>query len=220
MNFEEFATEQLDRLGCIQEWSLKVSAAGQKEIVRWLLETANDPTPKRKRHSASEWLRESPAAQRIKAVIDECVEFETPPGLADIKAVWRRVNPPANETRKSCQRCVGSGFIQVDGPYGTSAAYPCSHGPETERDQRMGVLIAPAVESHYQAEGREVGTNREAWESSRANPNHPEHPHQRQMREREMKRATVPNAIMQAIGATQAEIESIKAAQAANRSGQ
>lgn len=217
MNFADFVSEQLDRLGAISEWSLRITEAGRREIAKWLYETANDPTPKRKRQGASEWLRESAAAQRVKSVIDECVEFETPPGLADIKAVWRRVNPPANETRRNCQRCGGSGFIEVAGPYGTSAAFPCSHGPATERDSRMGVRIAPSVETHYQREAREAPVHREAWESSRANPNHPAHPHQRRMRERDMKQATVPAAILDAVAATDEQIAAIKQAQEANR---
>ena len=59
--------------------------------------------------------------------------------------VWRRMYPPVNEQRANCQRCDGTGWIVVEGPYGTSAAYPCSHKPRTEAETRLGVPMSPAV---------------------------------------------------------------------------
>ena len=67
----------------------------------------------------------------------------------------------AAKTRGECQRCDGAGWISVQGPHGTSAAYHCSHQPETESDRRMGVSIHPALAAQYrqldiEAEGRKA----------------------------------------------------------------
>ena len=76
----------------------------------------------------------------------------------------------ARQAREECQRCGGSGWISVEGPYGTSAAYPCSHGPETELDRRQGVRISPALHRHYAALDEAAAPERERWTGSGGKP--------------------------------------------------
>ena len=193
MIFTEFVKQQVERLGSIADFSMKISMPGQMEITEWLIAAANESSMKRKRSGQAEWLRESEPARRVKAVIDECVEFESAPGLADIRAVWRRVNPPKEQARNECPRCQGTGFIVVDGPYGTSAAYPCSHKPETDADRRMGVRIAPAVEGRYKREAVEAAARyRAGYKNLSAGD-----------RGKFMAPAGVPQAILDAIGETE-----------------
>ena len=170
MKFDEFVVEQVERLGAIPEFVAKVTEGGRKEIVKWLTKEADEPTPARQRLGASERIHESPAAGRVKSVIDECVEFTAPPGLSDIKAVWRRLNPPLNEQREKCSRCGGTGWIVVQGEYGTSAAYPCTHKPKTEAEDRLGVKFAPAVAAQYSREIIESRERNEAWRASKEFP--------------------------------------------------
>jgi hypothetical protein len=159
--------------------------------------------------------------QHAKLVIDSIVERETfYPSVAVIvqscAAITDPVGSDAKLAREKCPYCMGDGFRTVEGPYGTSAAYPCNHQPEG--DPRMGVRIPAAVESHYQAEARAAPALRKAADESPANPSHPGHPHQRRMRERELalRRAMVPEA---AKAIVQAEIDAVKQAQEANRRG-
>ncbi len=80
------------------------------------------------------------------------------PRPSDIKQFCEVTADPrmaaAAETRKGCHRCGGTGWISVDGPFGLSAAYPCTHQEETESDRRMGVRIPPAQASAYMAEAQ------------------------------------------------------------------
>ena len=83
------------------------------------------------------------------------------------------LNESIKQARLRCYHCNGAGWISVEGPYGTSAAYPCYHRSPTESEQRMGVRIPPhsAVEAHYQAEHREVPARMEKQaEFARSHP--------------------------------------------------
>jgi hypothetical protein len=184
MTFREFVTEQINRLKSFANFSRDVPEDGQKEIRRWLEERAGCD-PKARSESTIKWLEYDEGARRVKAVIDECLTFETMPDLRTMRAVWDRMYPPMNQQRAACDRCQGSGWITVEGPYGTSAAHPCSHRAPTEADQRMGVRISPTVERMYQAEARELPERIERQsEFARKNPT----------------KASVPQAILDAIG--------------------
>ncbi len=76
----------------------------------------------------------------------------------------------ARSVRESCHRCGGSGWISVDGPYGTSAAYPCSHNNESEADRRAGVRISPALHRHYGALSEAAEPDRDRWTGSGGKP--------------------------------------------------
>ena len=147
MKFKEFVHEQVNRLDAIP--GFQMSDAGRLEIAYWIAKESGGAGI---RNGAADWIRESEPARMVKSVLDEAVEWTTPPGLADLKATWIRLFPPLTEQRSNCERCEGSGWIVVEGPYGTSAAYPCSHKAETEADSRIGVRFAPAVQRQYAAE--------------------------------------------------------------------
>lgn len=95
------------------------------------------------------------------------------PRPSDIKQVCESIADPhqaqAAESRQKCQRCQGSGFISVQGPFGLSAAFPCTHGPETESDRRMGVKLSPAQSSQYRQESRRSDATHVAFMQKRAN---------------------------------------------------
>jgi hypothetical protein len=58
----------------------------------------------------------------------------------------------AAKARKDCQYCDGGGWRIVEGPNGTSAAFPCTHAVLAEKDRRMGVPMSPAVQAMYRDE--------------------------------------------------------------------
>jgi hypothetical protein len=109
MKFSEFVNEQVARLEAIP--GFQMGDAGRKELALWLMDTAEHTAEHvdMSQRPAARWIAQCPAAQRIKAVIDECVEFTTPPGLADIKAVWYRLYPPVS-THEKCGECGGTGW--------------------------------------------------------------------------------------------------------------
>lgn len=82
------------------------------------------------------------------------------PRPSDIKQFCEVTPDPrmAQDTamRLGCPRCQGNGYISVAGPFGTSAAYPCTHQAETESDRRMGVRISPAIARRYSAQAVEA----------------------------------------------------------------
>ncbi len=141
MNFKRFVGEQVERL-CAFEAFARLPEGGKKEFVNALFDKAGEQKPQRDR-SAFDW-RDSIPANQVVSVINECLDFVNSPSLADVRAVWNRLFPPVAELRKDCDRCEGTGWVIVEGPFGTSAAHPCTHQPETEQDRRMGVRINPA----------------------------------------------------------------------------
>ena len=183
MKYKEFIAEQVDRLDAVP--GFQMSDAGRLEVADWIMKESGGAGT---RATVSEWLREYEPARMIKAVIDEAVEWTTPPGLADLKTVWRRMYPPVNEQRANCQRCDGTGWIVVEGPYGTSAAYPCSHKPRTEAEARLGVPMSPAVARQYQRERESLPERVEAF-----NAHADKHP-------KEFRRTTVPQKVLDSIG--------------------
>jgi len=167
MTFREFVLEQMARLRAFAEFDAKVPADGQKEIRKWMEDRAKCD-PKAVSASVMSWIQNDEAARRVKTVIDECLTFESLPDLRTMRAVWDRLFPPENVLRKSCGRCGGAGWVVVDGEYGASAAYPCSHGPETAAEARMGVRFAPATAKQYAIEETASSERQEEWLRSRA----------------------------------------------------
>ncbi len=69
--------------------------------------------------------------------------------------------------RKECLYCHGDGWRTVEGPYGTSAAFPCSHRAElTEAEKLMGVPLSPGVQRMYHAQEQRGDEARAAHEAS------------------------------------------------------
>ncbi len=167
MTFREFVTEQIGRLKAFANFGRDVPEDGQKEIRRWLEERAGCD-PKARSESTLKWLEYDEGARRVKAVIDECLTFETLPDLRTMRAVWDRVYPPQNLVRQSCERCGGTGWVTVLGAFGTSAAYPCTHGPKTASEARLGVKFAPAVAALYSHHDRAATDRHEEWLRQRA----------------------------------------------------
>lgn len=104
------------------------------------------------------WLETKAKGDKQDAMVfvTELTEFENLPKLAEMNALWKRLFPTPSEARRECSRCDGTGYVQVDGPFGLSAAYPCTHQPETDADRRMGVRMSPALAARYAAEHREA----------------------------------------------------------------
>ena len=115
MTFNAFVSEQIARLEAIP--GFQMGDGGRKELARdWLSGSRSHFGRSREVHTAgnaAEFLRDSDLCQRIKAVIDECVEFSTPPGLSDIKAVWYRLYPPVS-SHERCAACNGTGYRIVE----------------------------------------------------------------------------------------------------------
>jgi hypothetical protein len=162
MIFRDFVKEQIGRLKSFADFTLKVPDDGQKEICRWLEERAGCD-PKAKSQSTFAWLEAEEGARRVKAVIDECLTFESLPDLRTMRAVWDRLYPPSHSARNSCARCGGTGWVTVSGERGTSGCYPCTHGPRTPSEERMGIRINPATAKQYSAEERKATIIRENW---------------------------------------------------------
>jgi hypothetical protein len=91
-------------------------------------------------------------------VIDQILEKSRYfPSIADIVQACESIIDPqsteAIEQSKRCQYCRGDGWRSVDGPYGTSASFPCDHSGR--HPGNIGVHIPAAVEKHYQQEARD-----------------------------------------------------------------
>lgn len=139
-----------------------------------------------------DWIQTVEGA-RVNQVCREAAENEECPTTTTLRSIWKRLFPPESAVRKECPRCHGEGFVVVDGPYGTSAAYPCSHKPETDADRRMGVRITPAVEGRYKREAVEAAARyRAGYKNLSAGD-----------RGKFIAPAGVPQAILDAIGETE-----------------
>ena len=101
--------------------------------------------------SELEWMQ-SEEGKRVDELCSEIARLDEIPTVGEFRQMWFRLNPPVSKQREECRRCGGSGWIVVEGEYGTSAAYPCSHKAESEADRRMGVRFAPSVAKHYSEE--------------------------------------------------------------------
>lgn len=151
--FHDFCEAQIERLGgAFPDFRFTKSGALQ-ELAAWLEDHAKGDR------------------SRATAFITSVTEFANMPTIAELNKLWYQMWPNVDtvkrEAREKCQRCGGTGWITVQGPYDTSAAYPCTHQPETDADRRMGVRIHPSVAKHYAAEGipaegRLVGGKEEA----------------------------------------------------------
>jgi hypothetical protein len=110
MKFSEFVNQQVDRLDAVPHFCM--SDTGRKELAGWLMGVGR-PWDASMDVAVAKWIVEHPGAAKIKACIDECVEFPTPPSLSDIKAVWYRLYPPACAHEK-CEACGGTGWKIVN----------------------------------------------------------------------------------------------------------
>ncbi len=169
MKFRQFVAEQVARLTSFKDFS-SLPQEGKKEFVDVLFDLAKEPNPGRDR-TALDWLDSAPA-QMVRATVTDCSEFEKVPTIADVRSVWNRLFPPASNLRKDCPRCAGEGWVTVDGPYGTSAAYSCTHQPATEADKRMGVRMHPSTAEHYRQLEVEAAPRRAEWVGSGGKVNH------------------------------------------------
>ncbi len=166
MTFRKFVNEQIARLTAFEDFN-RLADTGKKEYSDLLFDLAQEPQPKRDR-SAVDWMDSAPA-RNVKAVIDEGIEFQKHPTLYDIRAIWKRlITAPMATERAGCDRCEGTGFVIVQGPHGTSAAYPCTHQTATDSDLRMGVRISPALNRAYTAEAIQGNKNHIAFLQKRA----------------------------------------------------
>jgi hypothetical protein len=130
--------------------------------------------------------------KHAQAIVDRWIERSTEwPKPADIVRSAAEIENPDNQAvkaRAECQRCDGTGWIVIEGPYGTSAAYPCSHKARSEAESRLGVRFTPAVARHYLRE-QEALPGRVAAFNAFANKN-----------PKWFRRATAPEDVLDAIG--------------------
>jgi hypothetical protein len=115
------------------------------------------PEPEGIKFLAKTLAKHAHSDQHAAAVIATWIEkWPKWPRPADLVQMCEIVADPTvtaqRATRENCQRCGGSGWIEVQGEFGLTACYPCSHGPETDADRRMGVRITPALRRHYAQE--------------------------------------------------------------------
>lgn len=114
------------------------------------------------------WLEDKAQGNKQNAMvfITEVTQFSDLPRIAELNNLWRQMYPAPDDVRKGCERCDGVGWIQVDGPFGLGAAYPCHHGPVTDADRRMGLKIPPAMQARYMREQREASPRAEVWQGT------------------------------------------------------
>ncbi len=98
------------------------------------------------------------------AVADTWIEkWPQWPKPSDITQLCQVVADPkqahARQAREKCDRCHGTGYVEVQGEFGMTAAYPCTHLPMTESDARMGLKIPPAMRPRYSEEARQADQN-------------------------------------------------------------
>ena len=144
-DWHNFCVDQIDRMGGAFPDFRFYKQPAIDELVAWLETKANGDK------------------QAAMTFVTEVTEFENLPKISDLNALWRRLNPKPEEVRKDCHRCQGSGFVQVEGPYGLSSAYPCTHQPETESDRRMGLRMTPTQAKRYMDESTEAGKRQVEW---------------------------------------------------------
>ena len=95
------------------------------------------------------------------AVVDGWIEkWPQWPKPSEITQLCQLITDPkqahARQAREKCDRCHGTGYVEVQGEFGMTAAYPCTHLPMTESDARMGLKIPPAMRPRYGEEARQA----------------------------------------------------------------
>jgi len=125
----------------------------------------------------------------VDAWLSRSREWPKPSDIAQLAAEIENPDNLVKRAREDCEYCHGDGFRSVAGPYGTSAAYPCSHKPMTDSDRRMGVPMPRGAGSMYQREHQAIPGRTEAFnEHAKAHP------------KEFMQRATVPQEVLDATG--------------------
>lgn len=113
---------------------------------------------------------ESHAAAVVDGWIDSWPQWPKP---SEITQLCQTIADPkqahARAKREGCGRCNGTGWVEVAGEFGMTAAHPCTHLPMTESDARMGLRITPAMRPRYMREAREADKSHAAFMQKRAN---------------------------------------------------
>jgi hypothetical protein len=128
--FRAFVVEQVSRGEALPPAIGYVySEAAQKAICDWFEERSGE-NPKTEKQSVLQWLQDSPGARKVKAVMDEIMEGDKAPTMADMRAVWNRLHGKEHKVNPNCELCHGTGWqiMEVDG---TEAARRCPAGCET-----------------------------------------------------------------------------------------
>jgi hypothetical protein len=165
MKFNVFVTHRMEVFGALQPpfgCNYEDMFPALRDCLIELAQTPKDA----ERQSELAWIG-TEAGAKIKKICDEIVSADDVqvPTVPVLRATWRRLFPPVSE-RGGCRFCGGTGFRVVEGEYGTSGAYPCTHNPATENNRgNMGVRMAPAVASHYVQEAAGIDAAREKHEA-------------------------------------------------------
>jgi hypothetical protein len=150
-NFHDFCKDQIERLGSFPDF-------------RFYKQSAID--------ELTAWLEEHAAGSKANATvfITEVTQWENLPKISDLNSLWRQMFPKPEDVRRDCERCGGSGWIEVQGKFGLSAAYQCHHGPVSDADRRMGVRLSPALRRHYSQEQIAARERAKRWVGSGGKP--------------------------------------------------
>lgn len=77
------------------------------------------------------------------------------------------------QTARDCSYCHGEIWIAIDGPYGLSAVYHCTHNGPVPLN--VGVRLTPAMEKHYAMEAEAARLRRDAWYRAQTETPDPRH---------------------------------------------
>ncbi len=112
---------------------------------------------------------ESHAAAVVDGWIEKWPQWPKPSELTQLcHVIADPKQAQARQAREKCDRCHGTGWVEVQGEFGMTAAYPCTHLPMTESDARMGLKIPPAMRRRYSEEARQADTAHVAFVQRRA----------------------------------------------------
>jgi hypothetical protein len=112
---------------------------------------------------------EAHAARAIRAIVDHETFFPPPSAIVEALETAPRDAEAAVISRK-CQWCHGDGWKTLDGPLGTSAAYPCDHRGG-QPHPNLGVSIPASVSRQYAIDMASGEKKRKAWEKA-GSPSH------------------------------------------------
>lgn len=113
---------------------------------------------------------ESHAAAVVDGWIDSWPQWPKP---SEITQLCQNIADPkqsfARAKREGCTRCNGTGWVEVPGEFGMTAAHPCTHLPATLSEARMGLRISPAMRPRYMRESQQADASHAAFMQKCAN---------------------------------------------------
>ena len=126
--FRAFVAEQVARGESLPPtMGYQYTEAAQIEICDFL-EARTGEDPQTSRQSTLQWLQDSLAARKVKAVMDAIMEGDTAPTISAVREIWRQMYGERTQINPECPDCAGTGFQPVIDATGNSAARKCPRG--------------------------------------------------------------------------------------------